>query len=93
MRWLIYLHLEAVVLCTGFSLSDRRLFWSVPLSEMLLPFVSALLIPALIAWLACPLGVLILACRSPRPPHVPAALLAEAALSLAQCAALLPAVQ
>ena len=71
-------------------MSDRGLFWSVPLSSMLLPLVSAFLVPALIAWLVCSVGVLVLACRSPRPPHVPAALLAEAALSLAQCAALLP---
>jgi hypothetical protein len=93
MRWLIYLHLGAVAICACFSLADCRLLWSLPFSEVVLPIAHVMLLPALIAWIVCPLGALVIAGRSANARQMAVPILAEVALFFAQFAALLPAVQ
>jgi hypothetical protein len=87
MRWLIYLYLAAVAICACLSLADRGLLWSLPFSEVVM------LLLALIAWIVCPLGALVIAGRSASARQMAVPILAEVALFFAQFAALLPAVQ
>ncbi|MDB5345113.1 MAG: hypothetical protein JWP89_3490 [Schlesneria sp.] len=93
MRWLIYLHLAAVAICACLSLADRGLLWSLQFSQAAYPIAQVMLLPALIAWIACPLGAMIIAARSSGFRRMAAPVLAEVALFFAQVAALLPSVQ
>ncbi len=93
MRWLIYPQLAAVAICACLSMADRGLLWSLPFSQAVYPITQVMLIPALIAWIVCPLGALIIAGRSLGIRQMTAPILAEVALFLAQFAVLLPAVQ
>ncbi len=93
MRWCVYLHLSAVAICAIFSLADRGLFVSHSTSQWFEDNLSALLLPALAAWIACPLTAAFISMRRVRRSQkVGYGLLAEAILSVAQMAALLPAV-
>ncbi len=92
MRYLIYVHLVAVTACACTSLADARLLWSQQFSESVLPFGTAILLPALIAWLACPIGTLVIACRSYQVQPVSIFILTEIALFFAQFATIYPAV-
>jgi hypothetical protein len=93
MRWLIYLHLAAVAICACLSMADRGLLWSLPFSQAVYPIAQVLLVPALVAWIVCPLGALVIAGRSSTIRQMAVPVLAEVALFFAQFAALLPAVQ
>lgn len=64
---------------------------STRLSEVVYAFTGLLLIPAMIAWIACPIGILIIAYRAPASNQRLAPILAEVALCLIQFLALLPA--
>lgn len=94
LRFWVWAHLLAVVLCYAFSLSDRGLLINHDVSRWLDPKLQLLVYPAIVAWFVCPVAVLIVVTRrrvSDQSRVI--ALFAEFMLCIAQCAGILPAFQ
>ncbi len=94
LRFWVFAHLLAVVLCYALSLSDRGLLINHDVSRRLFPILEVLVYPAIAAWFVCPIAVgIVLTRRRVSDQSRVIALFAEFMLCIAQCAGLLPAFQ
>ena len=94
LRWVVFLHLVAVVCCACFSLADRRLLINREVADFYLYYGEILLVPALMAWFVCPVVVLLLLARRGTSGSTRLfAILAEGMLCVSQMLVLLPAFQ
>jgi hypothetical protein len=91
LRWCLYLHVAAVIVCVMCSLTDRGLFISEAVSQFLFQTLEFLIWPACLAWIACPAVVVFVIARGRSSTgRALSVLLVEAALCVVQLYALLP---
>ncbi|HEY2251600.1 MAG TPA: hypothetical protein VGH74_11090, partial [Planctomycetaceae bacterium] len=93
-RWAVFSHAAAVAVCASFSLADRGLLVNHSVSRIFYNNFKILLLPALLAWLLCPVVVVVSLARghiSTRSDII--GLIPEVLLCLAQMYSLLPACQ
>lgn len=87
LRWVVAVHCVAVLYCLAYMTASRRMLVSQNFSEALEYYGAILLVPALVAWLVCPVVVVFLAARYGTSPTTRVfAILAEVLLWFAQLA-------
>ena len=92
MRRCLYFHCLAVAVCVGFSLADGGLFVSPAVSQIAIQVFRWLLLPALAAFVACPIIVVEIARRKwGTSRKVALGIMAEVLLCVGQICALWPA--
>ena len=92
-RWVILTHLIAVGICLAFSLADRGLLISQNFSRIFYDNCAVLVLPSLLAWIACPIILIVQLTRKcpPRSTRI-LSVIAETMLCITQFYVLLPSV-
>ena len=94
LRWVVFLHVIAVMCCAGMSLASKGMLINREVADFYLYYGPILLVPALMAWFVCPVIVLLLLARKGTSGSTRLfAILAEGMLCVGQLLVLLPAFQ